>query len=412
MWSSGAIALMWIRRASSGVRGQCARRSGDLRSGSRASGSIHQLRDVARWSRARPRSAWPSSPRSPRGGDDRSEVRLLAREIAARSSASADDPRLAAVLERPDIDRLRLGERLSDHVRAAELVRDGRGAKEPRATRAAVRAQRGRPLERRNRDRECAAPDRTFGRVVEERGGRLIGPVGRGRAMPGRPIEVATTPPVPCGHARRSSTVARCWIADLMSGWRKRSTGPSTSMSRASTAGVDRRRRYAGGSHHLRHPVAIVERSDQQEPLRVRRQIIRARRECTLEARAEREDVAEPVARRVVLADRRRKLGECERTPGRLPTIRSRTDGADRAPGPTPCPARRDRSAAGEPVHRCRPPRTAMTRPREALPASRSDRSRDGGQRTRAHRRMGGRATGRRRRRPGSARRRPRRRAA
>ena len=39
-----------------------------------------------------------------------------------------------------------------------------------------------------------------------------------------------------------------------MSGWRKRSEGPSTSMSRASTAGVDRRCRDAGGSHDLRRP--------------------------------------------------------------------------------------------------------------------------------------------------------------
>ena len=124
------------------------------------------------------------------------------------------------------------------HVHPADLVRDVRGAQEPRATAAAVRAQRGRPLERRNGNRERAAPDRPFGRRVEERRGRLVGSVGRCRAMPGRPIEVVhDTRQAPCA-ARCSSTVARCWIADRMSGWRKRSEGPSTSMSRASTAGV------------------------------------------------------------------------------------------------------------------------------------------------------------------------------
>ncbi len=128
--------------------------------------------------------------RPSRGGDDGSEVGLLAGRSRA-AERERHDPRLAAVLERPHVDRLGLGERLSDHVRAAELVRDARGAQEARATPAAVRAERSRPLECRNRDRECAAPDRTFGRVVEERGGRLVGRVGRGRAMPGRPIDVA-----------------------------------------------------------------------------------------------------------------------------------------------------------------------------------------------------------------------------
>ena len=123
-----------------------------------------------------------------------------------------------------------------------------------------------------------------------------------------------------------------------------------------------------------------------------------------LEARVERQDVAgarrRKRSRRESSPKARRVRADCPPPPersGREPT------GRDQARGPTPCRAHRDRSTAGEPAHRCRPPRTATTRPREAPPASRSDRSRDGGQRRRGHRRMGGRATGRRRRRPGSA---------
>ena len=76
---------------------------------------------------------------------------------------------------------------------------------------------------------------------------------------------------------------------------------------------------YAGGSHDLRDPVAIVERGDQHEPLRVVRKIIRARRKRTLEARVERNDVAEPRAGSSVLANRRRELGEGQWVPGGLP---------------------------------------------------------------------------------------------
>ena len=104
--------------------------------------------------------------RSPRGGDDSPQVGLLTGRSRA-AQRERHDPRLAAVLERGHVDRSGLDERLSDHVRAAELVGNARGSQEPGATPAAVRAQHGRPLERGDRDRECAAPDRTFGRLVE-----------------------------------------------------------------------------------------------------------------------------------------------------------------------------------------------------------------------------------------------------
>ena len=199
MWSSGAIALMWIRRASSGS-GASARAAAAISDRISTPGSIHQLREVAKWRRARPRSAWPSSPdrraaattdrRLAFSRGDRGPLSASAMIHAWRRSSSAGTSIGSASASS-----------LSDHVHAADLVRDVRGAQEPRATCAAVRAQRGRPLERRNRDRECAAPDRPVGRGVKERGGGLVGHVGRGRPMPAARSKSPTTPASARGHA-------------------------------------------------------------------------------------------------------------------------------------------------------------------------------------------------------------------
>jgi hypothetical protein len=58
--------------------------------------------------------------------------------------------------------------------------------------------------------------------------------------VPRRPVDVADDPGQCEMGALPFSTIARCWIADRTSGWRKRTDGPSTSTSRASTAGAER----------------------------------------------------------------------------------------------------------------------------------------------------------------------------
>ena len=340
MWSSGAIALRWIRRASSGS-GASARAAAAISDRISGSGSIHQLRDVARWSSARPRSACPSSPdRRAAATTDRRFDFLAGRSRAAERERH--DPRLAAVLECPHIDRFGLGERCPiTSVRPISFATLG-GAQKPRATRATIGAQGGRPLERGNRYRQRAAPDRTFGRGVEERGDRLVGRVGRGRAMPGRAIDVA--------HDARQRVVGGTLFLHRRPLLDRR---PDERMAEAKRGAVDldesrvdrrrdRRCRNAGRSHDLRDPVAIVERGDQQEPLRVGRKIIRARRKRALEARVEREDVARAPRRK------RRHRGSSRRARRARGGSRQPPGGSGPAPTgrvparvSTPCPARR-----------------------------------------------------------------------
>ena len=189
---------------------------------------------------------------------------------------------------------------------------------EARATLAAVRAERCRPLERGKRDRQRAALHRPFGCGVEERGDRLVRRVGRSRAMPGRTIGIA--------HDTREGEVRLALVLDGRPLLDRRT---DQGMAEAKRGAVDldesridrrcdRRCRYAGSSHDLRDPVAILERSDQQQPLRVMRQVIRTRRELALEARAERKDVGEPLPWSDVIADRRRQLGQREGVSGSL----------------------------------------------------------------------------------------------
>ena len=102
---------------------------------------------------------------------------------------------------------------------------------------------------------KCAAPDRPFGGGVEERGDGLVGHVGRGRRDATRPGRSRQRLLASAAWARcRSSTVARCWIADRMSGWRKRSDRAVD----LDESRVDRRRerrsRHAGGSHDSETP--------------------------------------------------------------------------------------------------------------------------------------------------------------
>ena len=106
----------------------------------------------------------------------------------------------------------------------------------------------------------------------------------------------------------------------------------------------DRRRRDAGGSHDLRDPVAIVERGDQQEPLRVVGKVIRARRKLALEARAERKEVGR---------DPRRK--RCHR--GSSPRARRARGGSRRPPGGSG-PAPTGRGPGASPRHHL--PRVAI----------------------------------------------------
>ena len=92
------------------------------------------------------------------------------------------------------------------HVDPADLVRDIRGVKEPRATGAAVSAQGGRPLERRNGNGQRAAPDRPVGRSVEERRHGLVGNLCRCRSVPGCSIEVV--------HDSRQGRVSTMLVGD------------------------------------------------------------------------------------------------------------------------------------------------------------------------------------------------------
>ena len=122
--------------------------------------------------------------------------------------------------------------------------------------------------------------------------------------MPGRPIEVA--------HDSRE-----CGVRSMLFLHRRPllDRRPDERMTEAQRGAVDldesrvdrprdRRCRDRGGCHDLRDPVAIVERGDQQEPLRIVRKVIRARCKLTLQARAERKEVGEPLAGCRVIANR------------------------------------------------------------------------------------------------------------
>ena len=146
-----------------------------------------------------------------------------------------------------------------------------------------------------------------------------------------------TTPASASCAARRSSAVARCWIADRTSGWRKRSEAPSTSMSRASIAGVsadagtpaaatisETPSRSSSAAISTSHCVSLGRSSARAS-------------ERTFKARVERKDVAEPLAGRGVIADRRRELGERQGVPGSfaqdpVPHRRSRVRARDSRP--------------------------------------------------------------------------------
>ena len=174
----------------------------------------------------------------------------------------------------------------------------------------------------------------------------------------------------------------------------------------------DRRCRYAGGSHDLRDPVAIVERGDKHEPLCVVGKVICARRERTLETRAERKNVREALAGGAVIADRRRQFGQRQRVPGGLPEDPVLTDGARSGA------SRETRSHASRSLNGCG---TSWSMPAasngEASPSRSPTTITSGSEpRRRATKASasadGGRATGRHRRRPGSGSGRPRQRAA
>ena len=121
------------------------------------------------------------------------------------------------------------GRSRSRHPRREGAACHGRGrrrsgwppARAPQQQRPARRAgSPGRPQRR-------GAPPRT-------RREPLSLPLGARRLDRSRPRQ----PPGPSGHECLSAIVARCWIADRMSGWRNRSEGPSITTSRAATAGV------------------------------------------------------------------------------------------------------------------------------------------------------------------------------
>ena len=143
---------------------------------------------------------------------------------------------------------------------------------------------------------------------------------------------------------------------------------------------VDRRRdcrcRYVGGSHDLRDPVAIVERSDQQEPLRVSRKIVeRAPRTHARGARGSGRMSGsaspEPVSSRIVAESSASASG----FPAASRRIRSRTDGASSGASRYTM-SRASRSLNGCSASSWIPAASnGESRPRAAQPPSRADRS-------------------------------------
>ena len=138
------------------------------------------------------------------------------------------------------------------------------------------------------------------------RGCRLVGRLGRGCAMPGRPIDIAH-------HSRKrdvrsSLLVHRRPLLDCRTDeWMTKAKQRPVDLDESRVdRRPDRRCRYAGRGHDLGDHVAIVERGDQQQPLRVLRKVIRARCKLTLETGAQWKEVGQPLARCGVIADRRR----------------------------------------------------------------------------------------------------------
>ena len=122
-------------------------------------------------------------------------------------------------------------------------------------------------------------------------------------------------------------------------------------------------------------------------------------RELTLEARAKRKDLGAPRRKRCHLEC----VAESSASASGFPADTWRIDPAPKrrvqAPSLDTIPARPDRSTGAASARRYQPPRTAMPRHRAAQPTSREDRNPGDARRRPARPRMGGRATGHRRRR-------------
>jgi hypothetical protein len=228
-------------------------------------------------------------------------------------------PRLPPFLERRDVDRLRLREQPPDDVHAPDLVGNVGGTEQARPTSPAVGTQGGGPLERRDGDGQGAAAHRTVGGIIEQHRDRLVWKVSCRGVVPGRPIDVAHdtrdcgvgTAPISGGRAlldrrpdeRVAESHRRCIHLQQPRVDRER----------------DRRFRNSCSGDDLRQAVAIIERGDQDKPLRRVRKVVRLRRERALEASVERQDIGDRIGGSGVVADRRRQLRERERVPCRLP---------------------------------------------------------------------------------------------